>query len=172
MFNEIWRDIPDYEGLYQASDQGRIRNTKTGRILAQKQDKRKWKKYWMVGLMKNGKRSFKYVSRLVYSAFNGPIPKGMEVNHISENKDDNSLSNLNLMSREENMLWGTGIERRAKAHYKKVYQYDLEGNFIREWPSVKSVQEETGYRRANIANCCRKLPHNKTAYGFIWRYEK
>jgi len=167
---EIWRDIPGYEGLYQASNLGHVRNKKTGRILSQKLDRRPGKEYFMVGLMKDKKRKFIYVSRCVWSAFNGHIPEGMEINHINEIKSDNRLENLNLMTRKENLNWGTRNQRSAEAQSKKVLQYDLNGNFIKEWPSVKSVAMETGYSKGFIAGCCRQLPHYKTGYGFIWRY--
>ena len=169
---ERWKDIPGYEGLYQVSDQGRVRYKKTGWILKQSKSK---KGYITVTIKDNStKVGFRSVGvhRLVYAAFNDPIPEGMEVNHINQKRDDNRLENLNLLTHKENINWGTGPELRAKAHYKKVYQYDLEGNLIREWESVKSIQEETGWKKGFIANCCRELPHFKTAYGFIWKYEK
>ena len=54
------------------------------------------------------------VHRLVYEAFIGPIPDGMQVNHIDEDKSNNRLDNLNLMTPKENCNYGTGIERRAE----------------------------------------------------------
>lgn len=54
-----------------------------------------------------------YVHRAMWYLAYGTIPEGMQVNHIDENKLNNSLSNLNLMTPKENVNWGTGIERRA-----------------------------------------------------------
>lgn len=49
-----------------------------------------------------------------------------------------------------------------------VFQYDLEGNFIREWGSAKIAYRETGIHNSNICSCCKgKL---KTAGKFIWKY--
>jgi hypothetical protein len=50
-----------------------------------------------------------------------------------------------------------------------IIQYDLLGNIVREWPSIKSIQKETGYLRTNIVKCCRKK--QVTAYGYKWSYK-
>ena len=114
---EEWKNIIDYEGLYQVSNLGRVKSLNykhTGRekILKSSVDKIG---YMYVGLCKNGKVKFFKVHRLIYEAFYGEIPNGMQVNHINEIKADNRLSNLNLMTRKENINFGTGIERRAKS---------------------------------------------------------
>lgn len=51
-------------------------------------------------------KSFR-VNRLVYMTFVGDIPEGLEVNHIDEDKHNNCIWNLNLMTRKENCNWGT-----------------------------------------------------------------
>lgn len=168
---EEWRDIPDYEGLYQASNQGRIKRYHGGVWYEVKQTvSTKRGNYLRVRLWKDGKGKDYRVHRLVWEVFNGPIPDGLHVNHINENVQDNRLTNLNLMTPKENNAWGTGKERRASARHKAVLQYDQEGNLVREWPSVKSIEEETGWNRGFIANCCRGLDHYNTAHGFVWRY--
>lgn len=53
---------------------------------------------------------------------------------------------------------------------KPVFQYDLNGNFIKEWESVTDIQEELGYHKNNISHCC--LGTNPSSYGYIWSYEK
>ena len=53
---------------------------------------------------------------------------------------------------------------------RPVLQYDLEGNFIKEFPSTQEVQRELKIYQTSISACCRgKL---KTAYGFKWKYKK
>lgn len=54
------------------------------------------------------------------------------------------------------------------ANSKPVIQYDLDGNFIKEWSSLMEIERELGFNHANISKCC--LGKQKTAYGFIWRY--
>ena len=61
----------------------------------------------------DGKRRPFQWHRVIYTFFYGTIPEGMQVNHIDENKQNNALSNLNLMTPKENTNWGSGIERSA-----------------------------------------------------------
>lgn len=51
----------------------------------------------------------------------------------------------------------------------KILQFDLEGNFIREWPSISSAAIELGLKIANIN--CNLRNRSKTAYKFIWKYK-
>lgn len=185
---EIWRDIPGYEGYYQASNLGRIRSldrvvkhrcggtaVKKGKVLKlQKREQFNYVKY-LVGLTKD-KYEFRIVSRLVWSAFNGPIPDGMQVNHIDENPLNNNLDNLNIMSSKENCNWGTRNKRCAKNNTnhpgksKTIVQFDLYGNFIREWESEKEIKRKLNYANSNISSCC--CGHRNTAYGYVWKYKE
>ena len=181
---EEWKDIPNYEG-YQVSNLGRVKSLKRFR---------KWKNgslvplkerilkpginkygYYQVGLCKNSIKKNYYVHRLVYEAFNGPIPEGLQVNHINETKTDNRLSNLNLMTCKENLNYGTRNERAGKVlkngkKSKPVLQFTLEDILIKEYPSIRQVERETGFNQACIVNCCKgKL---KQSYGYKWRYKE
>lgn len=51
-----------------------------------------------------------------------------------------------------------------------IYQYSLDGEFIREWESAKQVEKELGFADTNISVCCKGKQH--MACGYIWRYEK
>ena len=177
---EIWKDIPNYEG-YKISNLGRVKsleridargNKRKEKILKPSIDR---KGYYRVALCKNSKVKKYYVHRLVYEAFNGQIPEGLQVNHINEIKTDNRLENLNLMTAKENSNWGTRNERRVKKQIngkcsKSVLQYDLQDNLIKEFPSLMQVYRELGFSYGHIGDCCRgKL---KQAYGYKWRYKE
>lgn len=113
--------------------------------------------------------------RIVWEAFNGPIPAGMHINHINEKKDDNRLENLNLMTPKENHNWGTCIERQRIAainggNSKHVFQYSLSGELIKEWPSLMEIYRVLGFAYQNISSCC--LGRFKTAYGYLWKYKE
>lgn len=61
-----------------------------------------------------GKLKHALVHRLVYLAHVGDIPKGLQVNHRDENKKNNCIENLELLTPSANMRYGTGMERRIK----------------------------------------------------------
>lgn len=120
-----------------------------------------------------------YLHRIVYESVTGqPIPEGLQVNHIDEDKTNNHISNLNLMTRKENVNWGTGIERMRKAvskantnnpiTSKQVAQFDMEGNLINVFPSASEVHRQLGFNTGYISSCCNG--RHKQAYGFSWKY--
>ena len=116
-----------------------------------------------------------FLHRIVYEACSqAPIPEGMDVNHINEDKSDNSFENLNLMTRKENNNFGTHNERVRKANTnnpkksKQVAQYDKDGNLIQVWISVNEVRRQLGYSMGNISSCCNGK--RKTYNGFMWKY--
>ena len=180
---EIWKDLPNYEG-YQVSNLGRVkslkrsRKGKNGSLVSVKEKILKpqlIRGYYRVALCKNSIRKMYFVHRLVWLAFNSPIPEGLQVNHINEIKTDNRLSNLNLMTCKENVNYGTGIDRchnqliNGKCS-KPVLQFTLDGILIKEYPSIKQVEREKGFDHSYIVKCCKgKL---KTAYNYIWKYKE
>lgn len=167
---ETWKDIPGYEGYYQASNLGNVRSLNyrhTGKeyFLKPGQD---WKGYLLVDLWKDGKRKTFKVHRLVWVSFNGPIPEGMQINHNDEEKTNNNLENLSLMTPSENVNWGTRNYRDAKKQRKMVEQYRLDGTHICTWFSLIGIQRELGYSAGNISSCCNG--RYKVAYGYVWKY--
>lgn len=172
MISEVWKPVPGYEGLYEASSLGRIRSLGNGRnvkgrILVQVFGNTE---YLRVCLYKNKTKSMKSVHRLVYSAFYGPIPPGMEVNHINEDKTDNRLENLNLMTRTENNNWGSRNTKSAAAQSKPVIQYSLTGDYIATYDSPKTAASIIGVDCSAIRACARGAKHYNTAGGYKWRY--
>lgn len=104
MYNEIWKDIKGYEGLYQVSDQGMVRSlnyNRTGKTRVLKLKENRYG-YLQVGLWKDGIQKSVSVHRLVWSAFVGEIPKGMQIDHRDGCKTNNSLSNLRVCTPKEN----------------------------------------------------------------------
>ena len=173
---EIWKDIPGYEGKYEVSNMGRVKSLDymhTGKAQTRSFGTTHGG-YLTVDLWKDGKCRGWLIHRLVWLSFNGPIPDGLEVNHINENKKDNRLENLNLLSKSQNVRWGTRTERMVKSRTgygkpKTVCQYDLDGNFIREWESGCEIRRQLGYSQGNIASCCRG--ELDKAYGYKWKYK-
>jgi hypothetical protein len=56
----------------------------------------------------------------------------------------------------------------SKYQLRAVNQYDLDGNFIKEYPSIKDAVTDTRTNYGSISSCCRG--NIKTANGFIWKY--
>lgn len=101
---EIWATVLGYEGLYEASDQGRIKSLNyggTGKTKVMKPTIDRFG-YLRLGLTKDGKTKKFRVHRLVFSAFNGPIPEGFVVDHVNNARADNRLENLQLLTQRDN----------------------------------------------------------------------
>lgn len=169
---ELWQDIPGYEGLYEASTYGRIRNKKSGRILTPSVSEYG---YCCTAFSVNGKRINVRVARIISQTF---LPKPQEeqtqVNHKDENKLNNRVENLEWCDCKYNINYGTHKERMSRSQRndpkksKQILQYDLRGNLIATYPSAHEAKRINGYSDGNIRNCCRGL--SKTAYGFIWKF--
>lgn len=120
---EEWRDIEGYNGKYQVSDWGRVRDTNyrnTETIKIRKLSVNNWG-YNCLKITQNGKTSFYFIHRLVYETFMGEIPNEMQVNHIDETKTNNCLWNLNLMKPKDNSNYGTRNSRISETKKSKKY---------------------------------------------------
>ena len=118
--NKEWRDIPGYEGLYQASSMGEIRslprNTTGGRIMKPQINN---SGYARVSITM-GKSKYLYVHHLMALAFIGSRPEGHDVNHINGDKLDNRAINLEYVTRTENMRHARRLglqDNRGEKHY-------------------------------------------------------
>lgn len=107
---EIWKDIPNYEGYYQASTEGRIRSVDRiridnyhlkGRVLKNNKLKDGYKQ---VLLMVDNKKDYEKVHRLVAQTFIPNPDNKPQVNHKNGNKGDNRVENLEWVTRSENMI--------------------------------------------------------------------
>ena len=107
---EVWKDIPGYEGLYQVSSLGRVKSLErdTKRLRPQHIRERMLKPrnggYLQVYLADAGKREAVYIHRLVAQAFI-PNPDNKPIaNHKDGNKHNNSVENLEWCTHQENVL--------------------------------------------------------------------
>lgn len=173
---EIWKDIKDYEGMYQVSNLGNIKaldrevySLWNNRIVKGKMRKPTYDKdnYLLISLSKEGKtRTFK-VHRLVAEAF---IPNPEEkptVNHINGKKDDNRI---------ENLEWATDKEQMK--HCREVLGWKPDESRLRRrkvkrsdgkiYNSIKEAGIENNLFPSNITMCCQGKV--KTIGGYSWEY--
>lgn len=114
------------------------------------------------------------IHRLVAETFI-PNPKNKpEVNHKDGNKNDNSVNNLEWVTRKENVQnaieRGTAYQNMSgfdNHRGKLIAQYDINGKLIKIWPSTRSIEYELGFAHPNIIKACKK---NLVRYGFKWKY--
>ena len=100
------KSIPGYEGLYSASDAGRIFSHVSNEYLSPTP---RPDGYCQVGLVANGHRKFYYVHRLVLAAFdNFDLCSELQVDHIDTIKSNNCRTNLRPVSQTENELYKHG----------------------------------------------------------------
>ena len=201
---EIWKDIEGCEGLFQASNEGRIKRVET-EIITKNGVKQTYKEkiykpwiapdgYSKICLPKRFHKSI-LIHKLIAETWI-PIPEelkkyigtqNLQINHKDENKQNNKIENLEWCTAEYNSNYGSRNKRMAdklkgrkpsektiKASIenksKKVYQYDIEHNFIAVYKSsVEAAKKVKGVFPANIYHCCNgKL---KKTGGYIWSYK-
>lgn len=170
MEEEIWKDIPGYEGLYQASTLGRIRSFcyKQAKILKPWLDP----DYLIVQLKgKNYK-----VHRLIALTFI-PNPNNYpQINHKDEDRTNNRVNNLEWCTNEYNANYGTRNERIRKILLEKelgnnkkgILQYDLDGVFLREFKSETEALKSLGKLTSRVTS----LWQRDSLYGYMWKLKE
>ena len=154
------KDIKNYEGLYAVTPEGEVYSYKSKKFLTPYTD---GNGYLKVKLFKDNEEKQYYIHRLVSEAYIPNLDNLPEINHKDENKTNNCLQNLEWCDHKYNINYGTRNEKLKKP----ILQYDLDGNFVREWPSATDVGKEV---RNNIYMCLKG--NHKTAYGYFWKYKE
>ena len=125
-----------------------------GKILSLKRNKKRILKlkvsnsdYFMFILYKNGNKSYYYVHRFVYETFKGEIPKGMQTDHIDNNKKNNLINNLQLLSPRENQ---------HKSNCKKVISFNIETKEEKIFDSFNKAAEFYQIHKSTVSKNCQK----------------
>lgn len=194
MNEEVWKDIKGYEGLYQISNYGRVKSlerlikkfcgnyTIKEKILKQSKNA---DGYLQVSLFqkKNVSKTYR-VHRLVAEAFISNHENKSIVDHINGERTDNRVENLRWVSQKENInnpitlgrmsksKIGTKLSEEVKeiiklTHSKPILQYDMYGNFIREWESASQAGRELGIDSTSIREVCNG--NYRHAGFYVWK---
>lgn len=174
---EIWKDVKEYEGLYQISNIGRIKaldksvkNRYSYKFMPSKLLKPYKNKlgYCYVCLYKNKKRKRYYIHRLVAENFIDNENKLKEINHKDENPSNNCVDNLEWCDRRYNCNYGNHNKKISKSKSKRIIQYDKDMNLIKIWTGINYASRETGYSISCIWRSCQGKTKKHRKY--IWRY--
>ncbi len=179
MENEIWKPIKGYENRYLISNYGRVISlartfrAKDGfvrrypeRIL--KPSPNKTRGYIAVRLY-DGEGSYlhKEIHVLVALHFLDNPNNFPVVNHLDLIRHNNKVENLEWCTYAHNLHYKGAFRKGREKMKKKVYQFTMDGDFIKAWPSATDATIE-GFNRSGICNACNgHRPHYK---GFVWRY--
>ena len=142
---ERWNSSKEFDN-YEVSDEGRIRNKRTGRVLkTNKNDKG----YEVVSLSEDGKKYTKRVHKMVANSFMDIQDKQLEVTHKDRNRRNNRLDNLELKTRSE-IIRDTYKNGREQKHKMRAVRCVETGE---EWRSIKAASEATGLNKHSISKC-------------------
>lgn len=149
---EEWKDIDGFEGYYQISNYGNVRalyreitdiygkqRIYPDRVI--KGRRKNNKGYIWVNLYKNSKIHSRAIHRLVWDAFGDAKRDGLTIDHINENKEDNTIWNLQLLTREDN-FYKTRMTKREKYTSKYI---GVSQNRIGKW-TVRGIFPNLGYK--------------------------
>lgn len=181
---EIWKPVKGYEGFYEVSNFGRIKNIAVfshtaGKVVMRKtpmvlKPETTYDGYKRVLLSLYGKKKKYSVHRIVAAAFI-PNPNNYpEVNHKDEDTANNKADNLEWCTAKYNSNYGTlpqRISERCRNDtrlWKPVVQMTIGGEFIKRYPSIKEASRTTGAPNEVITRVCKGKC--KTSGGYKWAY--
>lgn len=133
------------------------------------------KGYYYLNLRINNKTIRFLLHRLIAKLFIPNPDNKPFIDHINGCKTDNKVENLRWCTYSENNNNPITKERQSKVTNrknvsKKVYQYTLDGELVKIWPSTRET-DRNGFCGNKIACCCRGLKKYKTHKGYRWSYE-
>lgn len=188
---EIWKDIDDFEGLYQVSNLGRIRSLdryadifrhgkfykklQPGRILSIQKDSHGYNQIQLHYGTRNMVHTFRVCTIVAKHFIPNPENKPC-VDHINTIRDDDRACNLRWVTYKENahnpltMKKYLGRKNPQLGKRKPVVQYAKNGEFIKQWDYAGTAAEQLGISKSNIQSVCQHRPHFHTAGGFRWEY--
>ena len=176
--NEIWMPIKNYENYY-VSNLGnvmviknvaiRINSKIKGIKFLQLKQSIDIGGYSTITLTNNGfSKTFK-IHRLVAEAFIKNPKQLQQINHKDENKQNNSVNNLEWCSSSYNNNYGNRNIKVAKKLKKKVDCLDMNGNLVKTYESVSATRKDD-FLPNKVCQVCKNKYGRKTHKGYLWKY--
>ena len=187
--NELWRDIKfvnngkeyDFTGIYQISSKGRVKQLAYTDAKGRKRKERIMKNnidkhgYEQIILTKNYKKNYFSIHRLVALCFIPNHHNLPQVNHIDENKLNNTISNLEWVTAKTNINHGTHNKRMASTHknngtYNKMSDkyskpiYCITNDTV--YKSACEAARQLNLNKGNIDSCCKGKQKSTKGYQF------
>ena len=150
---EEWRPIKGLEGRYEVSNQGRVKSLKRDIVRIYSDGVRKLPvrerilKHWLAHgypmVTVSGTKSS--IHRLVAKAFCGGYQEGLHVNHIDSDTQNNIPSNLEWVTRTENMIHGVefGNKKTGEDSWRSKLS-NIESDFVKLWADKGYAQKDIG----------------------------
>lgn len=168
------KDIPEYEQFYSINENGTVFSKRSRLELKPYKDRGG---YSYVTLTVNRLAIKKKIHRLVAITFIPNPESKPQVNHIDGVKSNNHVSNLEWSTPGENQkhAFRIGLKKGKSGSSNpswiaNVAQYDLSGNLIKTWDSLRQIMRETGFDKSPIAKHIRGDKNYTHAYGFKWAF--
>lgn len=166
---ENWRPIDGTDGMYEVSDQGRVRSLDRTITTSSGVTKRRTGVvlvpftgdaygHQSVGLGSFGRR---YVHQLVLEAFAGPCPRGLECRHLDGDAANNALSNLQWGTASENqrdrIAHGTHHWAR-RTHCEHGHEFTPENTYVR----VRTGPRYVGSSESRVCRTCKRIQNRES----------
>lgn len=159
--NEIWKDIPGFDGIYQASTLGRIRNKEKNTVFSLKKVNKRNGYYLRVGL-KGRDYYVHYLVSITFPEICGERFEGAEIDHKNRDKADNRPENLHWVTHSRN------LKNRSNAIAPYSVEQLKENSVVATYVSVLEASKKTKTNMTAILRCCHSSKADKN--GFFWRY--
>ena len=166
---EVWKDIPRYDGRYQADKEGNIRRVfpsgKT-RMMSKYHKRMTGSQRLVVKLTKDGKSKEETVLNVIARTFLGPIPEGYVPYHKNGCQTENHLNNIAYITRRElGKLTGSASGRRS------VVKIDPNGEIVDVYSSAREAARQNYLSRQAVTDRCngiRKSAFAPDGYAYAW----
>ena len=188
LYEEVWKDVVGFEGMYQVSNIGRVKGLSRIDGLGRETKSKILKGfisaygYAMVSLCKNGKKKHFQVHRLVAIAFIPNPENKPEIDHINTIPLDNRICNLRWVTRSENQNNPLTLKHKSEAVKGRPLPIEQVMKRRREtkdnkrvmcietriiYNSMREAERQTGINNASISAVCKGKC--KKAGGYRWK---